>query len=268
MTDRMPVGRGHPPHPGSATGLSAPRRRAVAALLRADLRGLTRDPLLGPLLLMGPLLIVMVRLLVPPAQGWTAARFGIDLAAYYPFILGALFVLDVPMNVGALLGMTVLEERDERTLAALQVTPLGLSGYTAYRLGLAATIGLIYLVVGLPAAGLAPAGRLLAALPAALPGALVAPVAGLAVVSIARNKVEGLAVFKIGTLVLAAPLVAWFVAAPWTLLLGVVPTYWPLQALWRALDGQPAWPFALVGTVYSAVILVYLLHRFRAQHAG
>lgn len=247
---------------------SAPRRRAVLGLLRADLRGLTRDPLLGPLLLMGPLLILLVRVVVPPAQGWTAARFGLDLAVYYPFLLGALFVLDVPMNVGALLGMTVLEERDDRTLDALQVTPLGLFGYAVYRLAVATTIGLVYLVVGLPATGLVPPGRLLAALPAALPGALVAPVAGLAVVSIARNKVEGLAVFKIGALVLAAPLATWFLEGRWTLLLGIAPTYWPLQALWRAIDGRPAWPFAAVGVAYIGILLALLLRRFGEQHRG
>lgn len=234
----------------------------VGALARSDLRSIGRDTLLLPLLVSLPLLVLAVRLLAVPATAWAAAR-GLDLRPHHPFIVAALLAVDVPLSLGSIVGLLLLDERDDGSLKALRVTPLGLAGYARYRLAGAAAFAFVVVLVGLPAVGLLPGAVVLAALPAVLPACLVPAVVGLALVNVAADKVEGLAVAKVIALVLAAPLLAWwFPDRWWSPLLALSPTYWPIQALWGAAAGGPAWPWALVGLIYNLALFGVLSRRF------
>jgi fluoroquinolone transport system permease protein len=65
--------------------------------------------------------------------------------------------------------------------------------------------------------------------------------------------------------VLPVPLIAYFVDAPWTAVLAVVPTYWPARLYWALLAGTPdAWLFFAGGLVYQGLLLVLLQRRFDA----
>ena len=76
------------------------------------------------------------------------------------------------------LGFLLLDQRDDQTLTALQVTPLSLNGYLAYRISLPMLISLVTTLLMVPLAGLGQvniAAHLAAALCAA-PGADVCTV--------------------------------------------------------------------------------------------
>jgi fluoroquinolone transport system permease protein len=235
---------------------------AVTALLRADGRTIRRDTLLLPLAFGLPLLIALARFGVPALASWLDGTYGFDLVPYYPWIVGAVFVIDLPMNLGGLMALMVLEERDDGTLSALQVTPLGLGGYAGYRLALAIGLSAVVLLAGVPLTGLLPGPVLTAALPAVLPACLMAAAAALGVLLLADNKVEGLAIMKGLGALYVLPLLGWFVDSRWEVLLALVPTWWPLQALWAAADGRSPWGYAVGGTVYLALLLALLLARF------
>jgi fluoroquinolone transport system permease protein len=79
--------------------------------------------------------------------------------------------------------------------------------------------------------------------------------------SLARNKIEGLAVMRvIGLAVFTVPMIPFFVLdSPWQLAFGVLPPYWPVRAFWSAFDGGTYWPYVVGGLLYNAALVVVLL---------
>lgn len=224
---------------------------AVAAFASADARSVRRDPLLLELLLGPPVLVAVLALV--------RDRFGLD--ALTPLVASFVLVVFVPYTVGVVIGLLLLDDRDGRVLEVLRVTPLSLRGYLAYRAGLAVVVSALNLLVWVPASGLLPGQAIGRAVPSLLCASLFAPVPALLFATFARNKVEGLAVLKAGSLLVFLPLAAWFVDSDWQLLFGVLPTYWTVKSFWQAAAGEPWAPFAVAGLAYQAVLLRGLLRR-------
>lgn len=238
--------------------------RPTTAFAANDLRAVGRDPLLATLLLVPWLMVAGVRLVVPPVTAWLAADAGVDLVTWYPLIASLFFVLQLPLLLGALGGLLVLDERDDATLTALRVTPVTLACLLAYRGAAVAGLSAVFLVVCLRLSGLAPP-PLSALVPVALLAALGAPLTGLLLVAFAANKVEGLALVKgLGVLMLG-PAAAFFVRSPWQLLAGLLPTYWPAKAYWQASAGAATWPFLLAGLACQALLITWLARRAMAR---
>lgn len=238
---------------------------AVAALGRTDARTVLRDPLLAPLLAVPPFVVALLRFGLPPLATWLRTRFGVDLAPYAPLLASGLVVVTIPAMFGAVAGVLVLDERDAGTLSALRVTPLGLRGYTGWRVGSAVVLAAVGVALGLPLSGLFAWAQVPAALALLAPASLVAPVTALALLAFAGDKVAAMAVAKALNLLLTLPLLAWFVDGPWAWALGVLPTSWPVWAFWAVAAGEPSWPFVLVGTAYLGLLGAWLARRFAAS---
>jgi fluoroquinolone transport system permease protein len=161
------------------------------------------------------------------------------------------------------MGLMVLDERDDRTLMALQVTPVSLIAYALYRIGVATTIAAGYVVACLLLSGLMPPSLLPPAVPIAATGGLFGTVIALLLAAFAGNKLEGLALMKAFGILMLVPLAAYFVEADWQVLLGIFPSYWPAKAFWVAGEGGAFWPYVLAGTVYNLLLAALLLLRFR-----
>lgn len=236
----------------------------VLAFGRADVRQIGRDPFLRVVLL-GPVLILLaVRLGVPALTDWLLRHHGFDLAPLHPLVAAFMFVLLVPYLFGGLIGLLLLDERDQGILTALRVTPASLPGYGRYRAGLVMTATVVALVVCLPLSGLL-AVPMVAALPSVGLAALAAPAWGLGLAAFATNKVEGLAALKIVSFVLSAPIGAWIAGSPWELAFGLAPTYWPAKAFWQAHLSGVVWPYALVGAAYHLAVLMWLARRLEVR---
>lgn len=240
--------------------------RTLAAFGRNDLINIWRDSLLAYIVIVPWLMVLLLQLLIPGIREWLASTHGIDLTAYYPLIL-SFVALQTSMMFGVIAGLLVLDERDAHTLTALRVTPLPILSYAGYRVGMTLLASLITLVLVLPLTGLLPLAQLPAVLPAVALASMLGPVLALVMVVFASNKLEGLALMKGFGILLVGPLAAYFIRSDWQLLLGVLPTYWPARAYWAASSGGPAWPFLLVGLAYHALLLAWLLRRFRARLA-
>lgn len=225
-------------------------RRAIAALLRSDARKLVRDPVLLISAMVPIALALVLRFGVPVAEAW--------LGPHRP-VIGASAMLLGAMLAGWVVGFMLLEERENRTLQAIGVTPLTLRGFVLWRLALptmiAALGGSLILVVGecgVPDFTRALVGLLLAA--------ACAPAFALFLVGFADNEVEGLAIAKIGGLSFVLPVVATFVEGPWTWLGGLLPPYWVV----RVYAGGPAW-MGLAGLACTMVWAAWLLRRFATR---
>lgn len=245
---------------------AAPVMRAVKGLGPIDLKNVWRDSLLRWMLLVPLLLGVLFRFGVPPVGVWLDRRFGIDLALYQP-LLTSMLVMIAPMMNAVVIGFLLLDQKDDRTLAALEVTPLTARGYLVYRLTVPIVLSVVMTVVALALSGVSTlglGGQLLAAIGAAP----LAPAFTLFLAAFAKNKVQGFALMKASGIINWPPVIAYFIAPPWQWLFGLCPTYWPAKLVWE-LESGGGWVWlALLGSVaYGFLLAVPMLRRFdRVMH--
>lgn len=198
--------------------LNSPAR--LMTLIAADTRNASRDPTL----LFGIFIVLLPTILLPifrqDISAWSQSTFGlVDLVGWgMPLILTQPAIL-----IGWITGFLFLEDRDESTLLAIDITPVGKSGFMQYRALFTASIAA--LITAINARVFVPEKGLLIAL------FLIVMVSSLAVTvsfifpAVARNKVEGLALTKVVNILILIPLIALF-ASPLRYLAGILPSYW------------------------------------------
>lgn len=242
--------------------------RVYRALGPVDVRNVRRDSLLRWFIFLPLLIVLALRFAIPFATQLLWERLSFDLHPYYQLINSFLYLI-MPLLVGMILGFLLLDQRDDQTLTALQVTPLSLNGYLIYRISLPLLISLVTTLVMVPLAGLGQV-NIAAHLAAALCAAPLAPMFALFNAAFAQNKVQGLAVMKASSVISIPPFVAYFVTSGWQWLFGLVPTYWPAKVYWLLQAGDPlGWLALAAGLVYESLLIAVLLRWFnRVMHAG
>ena len=207
-------------------------------------------------------LALLFRFAVPWVRDGILQQFNFDIQPYYPLLMSYGFIIATPLLFGVVIGFLLLDERDDQTLKALQVTPLPLSGYLAYRITIPIILSVVLTVLMYPIAGLVPFSttHLIAV---SLLAAPLAPIFALFMATFAANKVQGFALMKGVGVVLILPVLAYFIESNWQLALGIVPTYWPIKLYWMLYAGETGgWIYFVVGLVYQALMLALLLRRF------
>jgi len=244
---------------------------SVIAVLRSlgpvDVRSVGRDAMLRWMTLLPFVVAAAMRWLLPPIVAYVDGLIPLDLAAVYPALMGYLFLLLVPYFWGVVVGFLLLDQRDDGTLMALQVTPLPLNSYLVYRLAMPMLLSAVTTVAAFPLTGLAQLGLGPLVL-LALSAAPHAPLFALSLAALAQNKVQGLALMKASGVVLLPPLAAIFLPAACHWPLALFPTYWPAGLYWALADGDPAAGlYLLLGLLYQALLLALLARRFdRIMH--
>lgn len=234
---------------------------AITTLSRSDILNIRRDSFMQFMLIYPIVLGLFMRWFIP----WVTDGMmeTIDLRPYYLLLASFFGLIVIPDLAGSLIGLLLLDERDENTLTALMVTPMPIATYALYRVITPTFVSLVGILVLVPLIGIdVPSIEKLLAI--ALSASLGAPIFTLLLAALAKNKVEGIAVMKGMGVLLLAPLVAWFAPEPWQWLLGIFPTFWPAKAHWLAANGEPYLWVAVVGAVYAVGIVWFLLRRFRS----
>lgn len=234
----------------------------VRALGPIDAQSVRRDALLRWMVLLPLGLAVLVRLAITPLEARIQTLFQFDLAPYHTLIASTFLVL-VPQLFGMVIGFLLLDQRDDHTLMALQVTPMSLGGYLAYRVIVPLVLSAVVLLVVIPLVGLVEVA-LVPLLISVLATSALTPLFALFLAAFAANKVQGLALVKGLGIILLPGLIAYFVPFPWQLALGLSPVYWPLKLFWELQAGAPtAWFYGLAGLAYHGLLLLALLRRFQ-----
>ena len=234
----------------------------VRALGPIDFASVRRDPMLRWMAFLPLVIGLAMRLALPLIVSRVDRWLPWDLSSLYRPLLGYLALLLVPYLWGVLVGFLLLDQRDDQTLQALQVTPLSLDGYLRYRLFLPTLLSIVSVPLILPLTGLvslAPEDYLLLA----VVSAPQAPLAALALAALAQNKVQGLAIMKVANIVLLPPLVSYFLPAAWQWPFLLVPTAWPAHLLWELQAGSTtSWFYLAGGLFYQMLLLRWLARRF------
>lgn len=208
-----------------------------------------------------PLLLALtLRAGYPAARQWAATTYDLHLDPHRALLLGFLVVLHIAFIFGMLGALLVLDDVDDRTLLALRVTPVTLEGYLGYRAAAVGTLSLLGLALAVPLSGLT-TGLPLALVPGLVLTAVCAPIVTGVTVAMAGNKIEGVAMIKVLGVPVYLPLATWFTDAPWTWALAVIPTFWPVRALWAGQDDKVDVTALAVGTAYAVALLVGLRRR-------
>lgn len=242
--------------------------RAVAALGRKDIRGTYRDPLLVMLVVAPVIWTSLVAILTPKFTETLSARYDFDLVPYYPLVLTGFLLLTSIIVAGGLGAFLVLDEVEAGTMTALRVTPLPIATFFAYRAVTVMMVTTVYVVSTLTFSGILAPGLTGALVPIGMLAGLSAVVTLLAIVALAGNKIQGIAMVRaLGMLIAGLPCVPWFIDSAWNMVFGVLPPYWAAKAFWVASAHGTWWPYLVVGAVYNVVIAWPLFRRFRARHS-
>jgi hypothetical protein len=237
------------------------RRTAVRSLARVDRRTLLGDRLLLLIAAGVPLLALAVRWVGGPGLAWVEGRYGVDLAGYLPLAWAFVLVLHTPAMFGALTGLLFCEDRDAGLLPAVALTRASLRTLLVYRLGATMAVTALAVVAGLGIAGAEHAAGPSGILATAVVAGAAAVVPALLLATLARDRVQAMALTKVMGIPLYLPLAWWFVDGPAGWVFAVVPTGWAAQALWAGSATQ-AWAFAAGGLAVTAVLAAALLSRF------
>ncbi len=174
-------------------------------------------------------------------------------------LLMSLLTAIAPGLVGAVYGLLLVGERDERTLTALRVMPVSFARYIATRMFTPLALSVMMTIIAYPVAGLAPLPIATVALLAVV-NATSAPVVALAMAAFARNKMAALAVMRVANSILALPVLAYFATPPMLYLAWFSPAYWQMKSLWLAADSLPFFG-SLCAALSMNVALGLLLYR-------
>jgi ABC-type Na+ efflux pump permease subunit len=230
----------------------------IIGLLSGDLTNLRRDPMLVAAGL-APLLVAVVLRVgsVPTVERLVPV---VDIVPWLPVILG-FFLLLTPFLMGFVVGFLLLEEREDRILEVVAVTPRGHAGFMAYRLGLPAVAGGVGAVVVAVISGLSTLGvpRLLGV---AILCAGSATLVTMTMAAMARDRVQGLAVVKVTGFALLGAVGFQLLPNPWKWALAPLPQTWVLEAVAGA---GKTWPPLLIGTLTHAAAGWFLWRRVRRR---
>lgn len=231
------------------------------ALGSIDLRNIIRDEMLRWMLFVPLLLAAVVRYGWPLAVAQLQTRYQFDITPYADLMMSYI-VIGTPAVFGMVIGFLLLDERDEGSLIALQVTPLSLNNYIAYRLGLPLILTVLLLLISLPLAGI----TTFSVSEMLLMGLLSAPLAPLLAMfmpAFANNKVQGFALMKGAGVLFIVPAIAFFVDSSWQWLFGLLPTLWAPKLYWMlAQDVSGIWWVVLLGSAVQLLWIYGLGRRF------
>jgi fluoroquinolone transport system permease protein len=236
--------------------------KTLRALSAVDALSVSRDSLLRGIVVVPLGLAVAARWLFPPAVERMSRLLPFDLQALYPQLMGYVLLLLAPVICGAVVGFMLLDQRDDHTLTALQVTPLPIASYLTYRLAMPVVVSAIMALIALPLSGLVTLGPL-ELLMVVLAAAPLAPLTALFLGAYAANKVQGFALQKALGVLFIAPFLDALLPLPWRLLMGLMPTYWPAALLWAFQSGAShSWFLLPGGLAYQALLIGLLLRRY------
>lgn len=163
-------------------------------------------------------------------------------------IVAMMLIIVTGYVFGALIAFTLLDDKDDKVLMSLKITPIDVRHYVYIKMIIGGLFGFIATLALLLATNFLPDANIWIILAVSILGAVQVPSVVLIVNSFSDNKVEGFVVMKMSGLVIMFPLIGFFVTGGVQYLLGVAPGYWA----GRIVELQ------LVPTEQGDLILIFL----------
>lgn len=220
-------------------------------LFNMGLRQTSSDGMLL-MLLPAPFLIgILVKWGMPFANQMTKQYFSFSLQPWYGLADAFLLTLS-PLMIAMVSAFLLLDERDEGTGAYYQITPVQGYSYLMARIGLPMVwaficnmiVGMVFSISGLNFQSILSVG---------LVGTGAGVACAMMIVTLAGNRVEGLAISKLTGVSLVGILAVWFIPVPYQYALAFLPSFWAGEII-----QQGANIFTLAGGVLTCILWVFI----------
>lgn len=219
----------------------------------SEIKKWTRDPMTAFMIIYPLFFGLLVRYALPAI----AETSGFIPEAYADFILAAT-VLITPLAYGALVAFSILDDRDDHILTAINVTPLSLNKFLAFRMILATALafGATIFVIWFANIAEVSLGIMVAI---ALLNCLAAPMTGFFINAFATNKIEGFAVMKGFGMMIILPVVSLIFTDAKEFIFALVPGFWPAKALSVVIRGEGILQLSFSGYYFIGLAYVAIL---------
>ncbi|WP_025725562.1 hypothetical protein [Acholeplasma granularum] len=256
------------------------------SLVKYEFKTIVKD-LMNLFILLYPILMLFICGFLLPAIVEKTAGLDSNVAAI-TLLIGFVILISIGgFMMGAMLGFSLLDNRDENTLINIAASPVTVSGYATFKIiytYILAILGNVFMVGGL---------KLLASesyvvnyggitiglldnltyghiIIFSIVSGLIVPFVALALGALAKNKIEGFAMIKGGGL---------FVMIPMLILLesfqdakqyifGIFPNFWTMKAILNLSLGtenamnMDFWLYMLIGAIYPIILGIIALKMF------
>ena len=237
--------------------------KPVYVSFRCFIKEIFKDAMLAAMTFLPVFLGVLFRFGVPFVESIIASRTGkTDFLAPYYILFDLTIIFSTPVMFGYTGLMVILEERDTGIMRYLSVTPLGIKGYINSRLVFLSAIASVYAFVVelfLRISNMNFVPLLLGCAFSFLTGIWLICL----IVSLASNKVEGLAFSKFSGFLILGPFASFFIKDDLKYFAGFLPTFWFTE---YCLNGGIYAMLALaVSYALTAIFLILSLRLFKAK---
>lgn len=230
-----------------------------ASFMLSEAKKWIRDSMTAFMLLYPLLFGIIGRWVIP----WLTDTTGLNLDPYMDIVLAALTIMAAHIY-GALVGFSILDDRDDHIFHSIQVTPLPIYQFVSFRLGLAMLLSFatgIYIPLF---SNLIPLSWGEVILISAI-ASFSAPLVGLLMNAFAKNKMEGFAVMKgIVAILIIFPIASLFFTDAKEWFFAFAPGFWPAKAMSSIVRGDEGqtigfYSYILLGLGYVLLLnmLVY-----------
>ncbi|MTI49285.1 ABC transporter permease [Sporosalibacterium faouarense] len=222
-----------------------------SSFVLSEFKKWSRDPLMKFMLFYPIILAIIGRFLLP----YIAKNSGFNIEQYADIIVVVLTLM-TPIIFGALIGFSILDDRDDKILTSIKVTPLTIHQFLSFRLimGLILSWVACAFVMWFSDIWSFSAGAIIAI---SLLASLASPMSGLLINALAKNKIEGFAIMKGTGAIIIFPIIALFFIDKKELLFSFAPGFWPAKAISSIIRGSDV--LLLSYNQYYFIGLIYVL---------
>ncbi|SMO32128.1 ABC transporter permease [Melghirimyces algeriensis] len=226
-----------------------------ASFMLSEAKKWIRDSMTAFMLLYPLLFGIIGRWVIP----WLTDTTGLNLDPYMDIVLAALTIMAAHIY-GALVGFSILDDRDDHIFHSIQVTPLPIYQFVSFRLGLAMLLSFatgIYIPLF---SNLIPLSWGEVILISAI-ASFSAPLVGLLMNAFAKNKMEGFAVMKgIVAILIIFPIASLFFTDAKEWFFAFAPGFWPAKAMSSIVRGDEGQTIGFYGYILLGLGYVLLLN--------
>ncbi|MDQ2084838.1 ABC transporter permease [Herbivorax sp. ANBcel31] len=224
------------------------------SFLSNELKKWTRDPMMKFMLFYPVILGSLARYILPLISDSS----GFDIDAYSDFII-VFLVLMTPQLFGAIMAFSVLDDRDDNILTSIKVTPLSVHQFLSFRIVIIFALSFIACAFVMWFSDI---GDLLFKniITISFLASLSAPMTGLFINSLSKNKIEGFAVMKGLGIILIFPVISLFFMDKKELFFSFAPGYWPAKAISSIIRGERLLYFTYNQYYFIGLIYVLILN--------
>jgi len=191
------------------------------------------------------------------------AGFSIENNADY--IIAALTLM-MPMVYGALIGFSILDDRDDHIFNSIRITPLNLNSYLLFRLALVYCLSFTACFFVMWFVQIGPLNENNMILISFL-AAFSAPLTGLLINLFATNKIEGFAIMKLTGIIILLPVISLYFTDAKELFFAFIPAFWPGKIISTLVRSESNMLLTLntyfwIGLLYSIVLNIVMYRSF------